>query len=621
MDIKIYIACHKKCETIKNKYFYPIQVGSALADVRFDGMLHDDEGDNISRKNRQYCELTAQYWAWQNDDAEYFGLFHYRRYLSFSKEELPHSLFGDVVVENLDEKNIQKLDLLDEEYIENTIKQYDVIASAAVDLKKLDPILKSNYHQYSISEDLNSRDLDIVMDIIKEMYPEYYPTADRYIHGKIGYFCNMFIMKREIFHEYSKWLFSILQEHERRADLHEYNYQEIRVSGHLAERLFGIYFMYLKEHGYRCGELQRTLIENVSTTKAIAPFYGIDNIAVAFAANNYFAPYLACTIRSMLANCASKYNYDILILTEDFSDRNKAIFRDAFNTDNCHVRFVNPQKYIQTEGLFVRGHFGIETYYRLALLDMLPDYEKIVYLDSDIIIQGDISELYAIDLEGKLLAATRDADSAGLYNGKYERNKRQYVDSEIRLDNPYQYFQAGVLCFNLKEFRRLYTLNDIMTVAHAKKWQLLDQDILNVLCADRVKYIDMSWNVMTDYAGVRINEIIAKAPYDIFAEYMAARKHPQIIHYAGPMKPWNDVESDMAEHFWHYARQTEYYETLLYRMNKFVALETPLIEGLRRRIRRRFERSAKLIRMHLLKYGRIISSRFRGKQWLFLGKF
>ena len=43
-------------------------------------MLHDDEGDNISNKNKTYCELTAQYWAWKNMEADYYGFFHYRRY-------------------------------------------------------------------------------------------------------------------------------------------------------------------------------------------------------------------------------------------------------------------------------------------------------------------------------------------------------------------------------------------------------------------------------------------------------------------------------------------------------------------------------------------------------------
>lgn len=64
-NIKIFISCHKECTLLKNKYIYPIQVGSALADKRFPDMLHDDVGDNISSLNPMYCELTAQYWAWK----------------------------------------------------------------------------------------------------------------------------------------------------------------------------------------------------------------------------------------------------------------------------------------------------------------------------------------------------------------------------------------------------------------------------------------------------------------------------------------------------------------------------------------------------------------------------
>ena len=84
-NIKIFISCHKECTLLKNKYIYPIQVGSALADKRFPDMLHDDVGDNISSLNPMYCELTAQYWAWKNVDADYIGLVHYRRHFKGKK--------------------------------------------------------------------------------------------------------------------------------------------------------------------------------------------------------------------------------------------------------------------------------------------------------------------------------------------------------------------------------------------------------------------------------------------------------------------------------------------------------------------------------------------------------
>ena len=68
-DIRIYVVCHKPAYVPENPYLYPIQVGTALSGKKLPGMLHDDEGDNISERNKTYCELTAQYWAWKNEEA------------------------------------------------------------------------------------------------------------------------------------------------------------------------------------------------------------------------------------------------------------------------------------------------------------------------------------------------------------------------------------------------------------------------------------------------------------------------------------------------------------------------------------------------------------------------
>ena len=80
-DIRIFIACHKPTYVPENPIFYPVQVGTALTEKRLEHMAYrDNEGDNISGKNPDYCELTAQYWAWKNIDCDYYGFFHYRRY-------------------------------------------------------------------------------------------------------------------------------------------------------------------------------------------------------------------------------------------------------------------------------------------------------------------------------------------------------------------------------------------------------------------------------------------------------------------------------------------------------------------------------------------------------------
>ena len=96
------------------------------------------------------------------------------------------------------------------------------------------------------------------------------------------------------------------------------------------------------------------------------------------------------------------------------------------------------------------------------------------------IIRRDIAELYDLDLESYLIAACYDADTSGLYNG-YEPNKKNYMDSVLKMVNPYSYFQAGTLLINLKEFRKMYTTKQILDYATSYEFQLLDQDILNIL--------------------------------------------------------------------------------------------------------------------------------------------
>ena len=71
--IQIYVACHKPTWVLDNRLLVPVQVGAALTDARYAGMRQDNEGEHISEKNAQYCELTAQYWAWKNTDCEYYG--------------------------------------------------------------------------------------------------------------------------------------------------------------------------------------------------------------------------------------------------------------------------------------------------------------------------------------------------------------------------------------------------------------------------------------------------------------------------------------------------------------------------------------------------------------------
>lgn len=232
-DIKLFVCCHQLTEVPKHPLLVPIQVGTALADQRFPGFLYDDTGENISDKNRSYCELTAQYWTWKNVDADYYGFFHYRRYLyPDGNAKRPYRI----------EKRPQAalLDKLGYKNFADIIQQYDLIL----------PIGENMYipvrEHYARASFHHRKDLKLIEEIIKKYSPKYVSAMEEYLSGTFCYFGNIFIMRKAIFQDYCKWLFSILAEFDKRANFNSYNPQEIRVDGYLAERLLGIYISFQK---------------------------------------------------------------------------------------------------------------------------------------------------------------------------------------------------------------------------------------------------------------------------------------------------------------------------------------------------------------------------------------
>ena len=300
----------------------------------------------------------------------------------------------------------------------------------------------------------------------------------------------------------------------------------------------------------------------------IPPAFKKNNIPIAFSVNNNYVPYLSAVLVSLKKNSSIENNYDILVLNKDINEKNEKKLKSIFRKDkNFSLRFIDINIYDdKVRRLWTYGHFSLETWFRLLLPDILEHYDKIIYLDSDLIVEEDLAKLYSINLNNNyLLAATRDVDSAGLYNG-YDLKKKTYLDNVLKIKKPYNYFQAGVLLLNLNAFRKQYSIKDILKFASSRHWDLLDQDVLNYLAQRKTKLIDMSWNTVYDWGKVRIKNIIKLAPKDIQQEYLDARKAPKIIHYAGPDKPWNDPSVDFADNFWIYAKESPFYNELKERM-------------------------------------------------------
>lgn len=220
----IMVCAHKQDECLNRPPYMPVQVGRAVSGVDL-GFRTDDTGDNISARNRNYCELTAHYWAWKNlKDADYIGLNHYRRYFDFGSD------LCNVVTAGTRE-------FFDSEHpvpdFDELFGRFDIVMP------------KPKVYAYNLWCDYakchREEDLEVLRAVVAERHPEYLDAFDWvfFRNNRLSHF-NMFVMPRAKFDAYSEWLFDILFEVERRVEIPSDPVQA-RIFGYMSERLLMVY--------------------------------------------------------------------------------------------------------------------------------------------------------------------------------------------------------------------------------------------------------------------------------------------------------------------------------------------------------------------------------------------
>lgn len=271
-------------------------------------------------------------------------------------------------------------------------------------------------------------------------------------------------------------------------------------------------------------------------------------IPIFFAVDDGYIPFLAVTLKSMLSNASNNYNYDIKILYTSISDENKTKIL-KLETDNAKIEFVDLNYYIEElqSKLYTRDYYTKTTYYRLLIPNLYPQYDKAVYLDSDLTVLGDVSELYNIDIESNLVGAVPDASVRKI------KEFSEYVERVVGMNDYKNYFNAGVLVMNLKEMRNFEFQSKFLYLLENMKFSVAqDQDYLNRICKGRTKILDSGWDVMPLPTDNPLHENDIK-----------------IIHYNLIYKPWHFDNVLYQEYFWEYAKQTEFYDEILEMRNTY----------------------------------------------------
>ena len=570
-DIKIFVShrIDQDNRVINDDVFIPVGCG-AVYDNKNSQILGDDTGDNISKERFRLNEMTVLYWAWKNVEADYYGLCHYRRYFSFNEEEVF-------------EKN--KFQLIEEEILSsNTIEKHKINSNAVKKLISKNPnvdvflpelfdiseifdnkkFTNRKRHENVVGKSFADNSIDILLDVIKEYAPEYLEYANKYYSGHHAFFCDTFIMKKAILDKYCNWVYPLLFEFEKRINYDNLSMNQTRIAAYFSEDLFSIFcFKCINDHTFIYKELPLIYFSNTPSSQELKPIFQECKNAIVISSSNEYVPYVGTLLNSILRNSSDSNNYDITILQTDITSSNKRLI-DTIIGDNCNfsVRYTNVSEEIIGKNFDV-GPYTIHTFYRLLIPYLFSEYEKVLYLDADIVVNEDIYDLFNYNLEGKYIAAAPDIR----YNSWLNMEGHEiieYTKNTLKIDtHKHRYFNAGAIVYNIIPFINNIPKDKIMTLATSTHWKFVDQDVLNILCEGKTYYLPIKYNIMTTADDLR-TEI--HAPLNMYNEYFDALKTPAIIHYAGNILPVIYPGVDLYWHFWKYAQDTPFYELLIARM-------------------------------------------------------
>ena len=269
-------------------------------------------------------------------------------------------------------------------------------------------------------------------------------------------------------------------------------------------------------------------------------------IPIFFACDNQFVKYTVVSLYSIMCNASTKYNYKIHILHMDIGSELQEKIRSMSN-ERVEICFVEVKEYLDaiSERLPIRDYYSKTTYYRMFIAEMFPEYEKAIYIDSDTIVLGDISELYHKELGENYVAAAHE--QVMLQEDTYG----QYVEKVLGIERN-NYFNAGILLINCNAFRENKILEKFIALLDVYTFVVTqDEDYLNLLCHNKVLWLEQQWNT------------------EMFGEIAYDESEFNIIHYLMVSKPWHYADCRFGEYFWKYAKETFVYEEILEVLNHY----------------------------------------------------
>lgn len=290
-----------------------------------------------------------------------------------------------------------------------------------------------------------------------------------------------------------------------------------------------------------------------------------DSICIVLYCNDCYFMYTAVTVLSIIENASEDKLYDLIVLVDEIGDSEQCkMGRLVAEYKNVSVRIFSIHDILDVFNGCKSKNYHISIWFRLLVMtNIFKQYGKLITMDSDMVCNCDIEQLYSMNIESYCLAASYEIDARWRVRSKYPVDfhfgtfgSEEYYYKYLGIKDVKKYFCSGVLLWNLELVRQDNAFENIILDMKKKPYLFPDQDLLNLYYEEKTKDIGRGWNY-TNYLLDHYQAYLSNEEREIFEK----QNNIYILHYAGK-KPWNYINVNYGELFWRYAIKVPWYEDI-----------------------------------------------------------
>ncbi len=263
-----------------------------------------------------------------------------------------------------------------------------------------------------------------------------------------------------------------------------------------------------------------------------------NEIPIFFTIDDSYAPFLAVALNSAIKNANKNRRYKAIVLHQGLNDENvqklSSLKTDIFDIEIAPIKNNFDALDDRMSNRLRCDYFTLTIYFRLFIPEMFPQYDKGIYIDSDVVLTDDIANLFDIDIGDNFIGACNDLSIADI------PPLVAYTENAVGVERQ-KYINSGVLLMNLKKMRECDFQGHFLSLLSEYHFDSIapDQDYINAMCNGKIYYLDASWDAM---------------PNDQKPPLLKTN----LIHYNLFSKPWCYDGVQYGDVFWKYAEDSGY---------------------------------------------------------------